>query len=363
MNELTKHIEALLLNHDCVIIPGLGGFVSQYVESYYIKEESSFFPPYRTVGFNPQLTLNDGLLVQSFMQTYDTSYPEAIEMIEQKVDHIMAELHKKCSCEFEGIGSLSLTLSGIYTFTPFESGVLTPTLYGLTSFQMKSASELRKQASIAETIIKENLSTKEEEPPSSILQIQKEQKHYTINVNRTIANYAVTIAAAIMIYFMFSIPVENANNFSASKNATSDGLLIGLSTLLQNEKVTHRALTNKIVIDSIDHLSLQKNAKEEALLSTVVEKDIKTEKPATVQTSEDALEYAIVVASAVTIKNATKFVKELHKQGFSNARVYQKGKMTRVLCSQYNSEKEAYKTLTKIRENESFSEAWVMSIK
>ena len=82
MIELSKHIECLLLRHNCVIVPGLGGFVTQYVPARYVPEEELFFPPFRSVGFNPRLTLNDGLLVQSYMQAYDTSYPETLRIVE-----------------------------------------------------------------------------------------------------------------------------------------------------------------------------------------------------------------------------------------------------------------------------------------
>ena len=65
MIELSRHIEALLLTHDCVIVPGLGGFVTQYVPAYYVEEENLFIPPHRTIAFNAGLSLNDGLLVES----------------------------------------------------------------------------------------------------------------------------------------------------------------------------------------------------------------------------------------------------------------------------------------------------------
>ena len=73
MIELSRHIESLLLAHDCVIVPGLGGFVAHYVPARRIAEEQLFLPPSRSVGFNQQLTINDGLLVQSYMQAYDTN--------------------------------------------------------------------------------------------------------------------------------------------------------------------------------------------------------------------------------------------------------------------------------------------------
>ena len=77
MIELTKHIEILLLENDCVIVPGLGGFIAHHQPAHYEEDEGVFLPPTRTVGFNPQLTMNDGLLTQAYMQTYHTDFPDA----------------------------------------------------------------------------------------------------------------------------------------------------------------------------------------------------------------------------------------------------------------------------------------------
>ena len=55
MIELAQHIEALLLENDCVIVPGFGGFVAHYAPATHVKEENLFLPPTRTIGFNPCL--------------------------------------------------------------------------------------------------------------------------------------------------------------------------------------------------------------------------------------------------------------------------------------------------------------------
>lgn len=46
MIELAQHIEALLLENDCVIVPGLGGFVAHYASATRVKEEKYFPAPY-----------------------------------------------------------------------------------------------------------------------------------------------------------------------------------------------------------------------------------------------------------------------------------------------------------------------------
>ena len=45
MIELAQHIEALLLENDCVIVPGFGGFVAHYAPATHVKEENLFLPP------------------------------------------------------------------------------------------------------------------------------------------------------------------------------------------------------------------------------------------------------------------------------------------------------------------------------
>ena len=44
MIELAQHIEVLLLENDCVIVPGLGGFVAHYTPAMRVAEENVFLP-------------------------------------------------------------------------------------------------------------------------------------------------------------------------------------------------------------------------------------------------------------------------------------------------------------------------------
>ena len=73
--ELERHIEILLLSNDCVIIPDLGGFMTHYIDAKYDEEDGLFLPPLRSLGFNPQLTINDSMLALSYVEAYDISPP------------------------------------------------------------------------------------------------------------------------------------------------------------------------------------------------------------------------------------------------------------------------------------------------
>ena len=108
MERIEKYIEKLLLTHDCVILPDLGGFVAHYEPHYQSEEDHSFFPPTRSLSFNPQLLVNDGLLVQAYMQTYDTTYPEASRLLKQEIDKIKHAIDFNGSYRFENLGVLEL---------------------------------------------------------------------------------------------------------------------------------------------------------------------------------------------------------------------------------------------------------------
>ena len=137
MIELDRHIEILLLSNDCVIVPGLGGFMAHHVDARYDEEDASFLPPLRTLGFNPQLKMNDSLLVQSYIEAYDISYPEALRRIESEVDELRQHLETNGRFELNDLGVLQLNDEGNMEFEPCEAGILTPDLYGLSTFEMK----------------------------------------------------------------------------------------------------------------------------------------------------------------------------------------------------------------------------------
>lgn len=73
--------------------------------------------------------------------------------------------------------------------------------------------------------------------------------------------------------------------------------------------------------------------------------------------------YTIVLASAVTEKNADEFIERLKKNGYKDAKKYKKGSMLRVVYSGFASENEARTQLKKLRGNEPFDQAWVYEMK
>ena len=194
MIELAKHIEYLLLENDCVVIPSLGGFIAHYQPAHYEESEGVFLPPIRTVGFNPQLTMNDGLLVQAYMQTYHTDFPDASRKLAKKVYELKEILYNEGVLEMSGIGTLHYNMYNNYEFHPLPNGILSPSLYALETFSMTPLSM---------EVVEETVATYEE--PKVMVPAGK--KEYRLNPH-WLSN-AVAVAVAAILFFVLSVPVEN----------------------------------------------------------------------------------------------------------------------------------------------------------
>lgn len=188
MIELAQHIEVLLLENDCVIVPGFGGFVTHYAPATHVKEENLFLPPTRTIGFNPQLKLNDGVLVQSYMAVYDTSFADASRIVEKEVNEFISLLHEEGKAHLENIGEIHYNIYGNYEFIPYDYKLTTPSLYGLDSFEMHELAALAQKEKVLIP-----------------LNPEKEKKTYEININRTFLLNAAAMIAAIVLFFAFPL--------------------------------------------------------------------------------------------------------------------------------------------------------------
>lgn len=180
MFELDRHIEILLLKNSCVIVPGFGGFMAHHESARFDETDGMMVPPMRTVGFNPQLTLNDSLLVQSYIEAYDISYPEALRMIESEVAELRLRLERDRYFDVSSVGRLYLNDYGQYEFEPCSAGILTPSFYGLSGVEIQKLNA--NIVPIAETEPVAIAAVEDEEPLGPIY-IEEEQKAETEETN------------------------------------------------------------------------------------------------------------------------------------------------------------------------------------
>lgn len=395
MIELNRHIEVLLLSSDCVIVPDLGGFVTHHVEARYDEEDCTFVPPARTLGFNPQLTMNDSLLAQSYIEAYDISYPEAIRRIEAEVAELKQVLQNEGVYEMNGIGELSMNEDGRIVFTPCEAGILTPILYGLDIFEIHRLSNAGKTVAVAATSVAgaPSIVTTASDGKS-----EDRERESAIVIKMSWLHNVAAIAAAVIAFFVLTPPVANSDEdgqvtmsavelLPMPKASTQTKTTLPAKTAEPVkaetlEKVTEPAKTDepekatkpaKAVEPAIADAPASAETIEPAKTAEAVEpakvaepaKAVEQVKTATVPEAAAAKPYfCLVLASQVSQPNAEVFVKQLQARGHKGARVSVNANTRRVIYGNYATKAQAYEALSTLRANTAdFDEAWVYEVK
>lgn len=333
--------------------------MAHHVEARYDATDNNFLPPLRTLGFNPQLKLNDSLLVQSYVEAYDISYPEALRRIEDEVNELRQHLDNEGRYELNDIGVLSVNDEGNLTFEPCESGILTPSLYGLSSFEMKRldgevvnvavkpVNKVEKPAEVAQPAVTVVEKPAEQVKPAIAEDESKDADDDTIRIKVAWIRNAVAVAAAVIAFFLISTPISN----STLRNHTVSDVNSSLMTKLSPNNLTKGEV--KMTNDEL-HATI-KATNSVALADTTKATEEKKDTVA----AENNGKYCIVLASHVTRRGANDYIKRLDADGLDGASVYEHNKIVRVVYGSYESEQEAQKDLRKLRDNETFEQAWV----
>ena len=356
MKDLSRHIEYLLLDHDCVIIPQLGAFVARHLGSELSQDENLFIPPCRLVHFNSQLIHDDQVLSQSLANTYHVDAEEASMWCQEFVTLIHEELLVNGTYDFGTIGILykENEFSPI-AFSSCKAGVTTPELYGLDTFQLPLLTEAER-ASV--------LLSQEEARASLVPTIENEDKHITIRLNKRMLEYVAAIAASIIVFFAYSTPSGSLDTDAGFTSNTE--FFIPHNLIPQGGMPTVQPL----VIDEADLGTLNEApAVEEIPTEEATEVKSEIAAPATapapqpVEEEKNSLgKYAIVLSSAVSNANAENYVNSLNKMGYK-AQVYNNGKLNRVVIAGFQSEEEARSKMRAMKDADAqFKDAWLMTL-
>ena len=105
-NDVLSVLPGMFWDHDCVMLPGLGGFVCNPRSAWYDEAKRQIVPPSRDVLFNARLTTNDGLVANELMAKRGVMYPEALKAVEALVEHLQQQLEAGTTVELPGLGKL-----------------------------------------------------------------------------------------------------------------------------------------------------------------------------------------------------------------------------------------------------------------
>lgn len=144
--KMETYISDLLYRHDCVIIPGLGGIITNYRSAQIHPVTHTLRPPSKSIRFNVNLQEDDGLLANYVSSCETISFANAQSKIERFVFSIQNDLQHKKEARLSKIGVLSVDINGIISFEPDPKVNYLPDAFGLEAIQ--SPAILRKSKGI-----------------------------------------------------------------------------------------------------------------------------------------------------------------------------------------------------------------------
>ena len=348
------------------MVPGLGGFVAHTVQAHFDNDEQLLIPPKRTLGFNSQLSANDSLLAQSYMEAYDISYPEALRKIEYDVKCLLSELNHNPSCSLPGLGSLSKDSYGRIMFEPSEAGILTPDLYGLrtlrptlleTHVQEQHDDQQHESRDLKNEAAPDSEKTNEIQAPETETDndpTYPDQTSDYIKIKVAWIRNAVATAAAIIAFFLVAPPITNSTapqtQLSAISGPISKKALYTETNYKPIQLITSDSIkAEKPIIPDNDKHGTTKPTKAD-----------KNELTAQINDTTEKNGWCIVLASQVSEKNANLFISMLQQNGHQEAYTFTRRNILRVVYGNYGSEAQAKDALKLLRKDKNFAQAWVM---
>ena len=345
MIELSTHIEYMLLSHDEVSVPMLGTFIVRDMSSKRIDEEGIFLPPYRTVSFRWDEQEAGEAFVASLSKLHNLSRHEARIMCVEYVDELMQTLADEGSASVGSMGSLlNDDESGEICFLPMQSGIASPAYYGLDAIPFAKLSH----------DVRQHRDKVQKGRKTKVTSVVTDRDTITIRINRRFFNYVSAVAASIILFFTFTSPYGNPVVNGSSQKADTEMLLA--PKLVPVAKPQPKKAEKPVA----------------ATPAPVEEAPVKVAEAQPVQSEEEPMvngqssmvnDYVIVLASAISKKNALNFTEKLQKQGYK-AQACEFGGMVRVIIPGFESQDDAYAEIRRMKsENKELSSAWPCKVK
>lgn len=313
MKELVSHIEFLLHDHNCVIIPGFGGFV---INSSPARRDgmATFHPPVSELVFNRYLTHNDGLLAQSFMKSDSIPFEAAMQKIEHAVQEMMRELREGRKIELGALGQFEMNSSKQFVYKP--TAYVQPLFFGLKTASLKPLVQMQ---------------------PSTV-KTHGEQKSPRL---RTIGITAA--AAAVLLLLMFLLPVGDRTIVHQSAQIISEIDLFGSRP--------HQPKSDEAIAEMVEAEESTDVTMEEA---TVAEPEI-------LVSNDQMPRYYIIVGVYEVKEVAEKMMEKLMDGGFTERGWMKRPGRIDVYAASFADREEAEGTLKKIHlDYPAYREAWIL---
>lgn len=135
--DVQKYIKELLFSYDCIILPEFGGFIMHYVPAEIHPVTNKFLPPSKTIAFNEQLNVNDGLLVSYIVREANKTQEDAAALVKDFVKGLKNHLATFNLYILKDVGRFFFNSHNHLEFEPENSINYLEESFGLTELYSK----------------------------------------------------------------------------------------------------------------------------------------------------------------------------------------------------------------------------------
>jgi nucleoid DNA-binding protein len=292
MTEFYSFLEHLLYEHECVIIPQLGGFVVNAKDFTFNEQEGKIYPKKKYVAFNEKLKTDDRLLSTEWAKNKAISLKEASLEIADLSKRIKSELTSSGSVQLGILGTFTLNQENRISFSPNSDFNADLAVFGLFPVGLgQIPARVEKKPVLIPAI------TTEDSPEIS------SKGHQPVKLTKSVYVYAL-LAFLIGGLGAFFLTAPATNQSQSSLNP------------IKIEKKVDVAPVKTVAPAVVDTLPVK------TVVAPVVE---------TVNTPEMKDEEVIylVAASFQSLKQAEKGLKEFKSRGFDQAEIILKNEQTK----------------------------------
>ena len=370
MKNISQYISELLFEHECVIIPGIGGFVANAKPASIDKLQHKMLPPSKQIGFNTHLTNNDGLLADYITQKESVSYNQAIKQIDLYILNLKEILQKGAPFLIDNVGTLYIGANNKILFEPSNEINYSLDAFGLSAFH---ALPVQRDSIIEEVEKVVKKAPEEVVQPTTVKEIHERRRK--VNWKKA----AIVSAALPFVAYLAWIP-SNSDLFisggkfqSSDLNPFSDKVCEVYESRQSHPSVEERSI-DKLSPEVLEDVSgnyakisllepSDKGYNQEDYI--VVDLGIDQKEKAVVDVVEKPVKAKIqksikIIAGCFSVReNAQDFVNRLRAKGYDAFVVDIHKGLYRVSSGAYSYEDEASEALKRYKSQEK-SSAWLL---
>ncbi|SMO57318.1 Sporulation related domain-containing protein [Saccharicrinis carchari] len=313
MLDLGKNINDLLYSYDCVIVPGLGGFVANHKNATVNEKTGVFSPPRREIGFNKSLAHNDGLLISHMASSQRISFEDCNKRLAKHVSILKYQLSKGECIDIGNAGELKNDALGNTIFIPKHEESFCRDSFGLSTYQFKTLDQVKAQNESSRRWVWRTLQTK---------------------------NARQIAASVTLILGMLMVTPEFGNQ---TQQSTFTDLFPKTEYTIAHPKVD--ATVIKEAVEDLNKTVQSHNSETEEVLP--ISAELKNN-------------YFIIGASFKEEHQAQKFLNKLARRGIEGAEIIAANNRYRVSLEGFSDKEMAIKALENHRKTNGFNSAWLL---